>query len=270
MNIDVSLANISYEVIGQGIPVLLIHGFSLDRQVMKGAYEPLFEQFDSFKRIYVDLPGMGESKEEKGLLGSHDILNSLLDFVDKVIGQDKFIVIGQSYGGYLAQGIVATIPERTLGLGLLCPLIIADSDYRDLPDHKMVLDDSAHITYTDQEVFEEFLEFAVVANQKTYDRFLSDILVGFEKATSEVLEVIRMENYALNPEPYKRMQAYDKPSLILVGKQDATVGYKDVFKLDGMLKNLSIHMINACGHALQYEQVESFNMISKNWLEKFI
>lgn len=269
MKIEVSKASMNYDIIGDGIPVLLIHGFSLDYQVMKGAYEPLFSKLTGFKRIYVDLPAMGESEEKNGLNSSKDILECLIDFVDKVIGSEKFIVIGQSYGGYLAQAIVASIPEKTLGLGLLCPLIIADSERRDLPDHKLVIDDRNNIKYEDKEALEEFLEFAVVANQSTYNRYKTDVLIGLNKATSDILEVIREEHYELSPEPYESINNYDKPSLVLVSKQDSTVGYKDAMRLDSNISNLSIHMINGAGHALQYEQESIFNDLTLNWLKDF-
>lgn len=269
MKIEVSMANMNYEIIGDGIPVLLIHGFSLDNNVMKGAYEPIFRKLDGFKRIYIDLPAMGESEEKEGLKGSEDILDCLIDFTGKVIGNEKFIVIGQSYGGYLAQAIVSSIPEKTLGLGLLCPLVVADSERRELPEHKLMIDDSKYINYEDKEEFEEYLEFAVVANQATYNRYKNDVLPGLKNATSDILEVIREENYELSPEPYEIINAYDKSSLILVSKQDATVGYKDIMKLDSKLSNLSISMINGAGHALQYEQESIFNELTMNWLKEF-
>ncbi len=269
MKIEVSKANMNYEFIGDGIPVLLIHGFSLDNNVMKGAYEPLFSKLDGFKRIYVDLPAMGESVETEGLKSSEDILDCLIDFADKVIGNEKFIVIGQSYGGYLAQGIVSSIPEKTLGLGLLCPLVVADSDKRDLPEHKLMIDDRKNINYEDKEEFEEFLDFAVVGNQTTYNRYRADVLIGLNKATSEILEVIREDNYELSPEPYETINCYNKSSLVLVAKQDGTVGYKDVMKLDSKISNLSISMINGAGHALQYEQEITFNDLTLNWLKEF-
>jgi len=152
---------------------------------------------------------------------------------------------------------------------LLCPLIIADSERRDLPDHKLVIDDRNNIKYEDKEAFEEFLEFAVVANQSTYNRYKTDVLIGLNKATSDILEVIREEHYELSPEPYEGINNYDKPSLVLVSKQDSTVGYKDAMRLDSNISNLSIHMINGAGHALQYEQESIFNDLTLNWLKDF-
>ncbi len=270
MKIEVSLANMNYEIIGDGIPVLLIHGLCVDHNIMKGAYEPIFTKVNGFKRIYVDLPTMGDSIEKEGLKGSDDILNCLIEFIDKVIGNEKFIIIGQSYGGYFAQGIISRIAEKTIGLGLLCPLILADYDKRDLPEYKLMVDDRENINYDNKEEFEEYLEYAVVVNQATYNRYKEDLVVGFEKATSDVLDIVIEENFELNPEPYTIIKDYDKPSLILVSKQDNVVGYKDTLKLDSKLSNLSINMINGAGHGLQYEQENIFNDLTINWLKDFL
>lgn len=53
---------IDYETIGQGIPVLIIHGWGISKITMKGAFEPIFEKLGGYKRYYIDLPGMGQSE----------------------------------------------------------------------------------------------------------------------------------------------------------------------------------------------------------------
>jgi pimeloyl-ACP methyl ester carboxylesterase len=40
----VKKANIYYEVIGSGTPVVMIHGFILDHRAMKGCMEPIFQE----------------------------------------------------------------------------------------------------------------------------------------------------------------------------------------------------------------------------------
>lgn len=270
MNLKVSKADLYYEVIGQGIPVLLIHGFSLDMHVMKGAYEPLFTKLRGFKRVYVDLPAMGKSVESNDMRSSEDMMICLREFIETIFADEKFIVIGQSFGGYLAQEIIAEMPEKTLGLGLLCPVVVTDSEKRILPKHKLMVDDSKNINYDDKEDFEEFVEYAVVANQYTYDRYKTDTLVGYEHAKFEVLQVIREEHYGLTPEPFEKIKAYDQSSLILVGKQDAGVGYQDVLKLDATLNNVTIAMVNKAGHSLQYDQVDVFNSLTLDWLKGFM
>ena len=50
-----------YKVIGQGKPVLAIHGLGCSSELMEGCLEPIFEKHAGYKRIYLDLPGMGRS-----------------------------------------------------------------------------------------------------------------------------------------------------------------------------------------------------------------
>ncbi|MEK4721342.1 alpha/beta hydrolase [Priestia sp. FSL W8-0524] len=63
MHINFEGMELHYEVVGEGIPTLMIHGFGVDMNVMKGCMEPYFSNnTHSYQRIYLDLPGMGESK----------------------------------------------------------------------------------------------------------------------------------------------------------------------------------------------------------------
>lgn len=60
---------------------------------------------------------------------------------------------------------------------------------------------------------------------------------------------------------------FTKPCLILSGKQDTEVGYKDQFELLEKYPNASYHALNRAGHNLQIEQPELFQSIVKDWLK---
>ena len=113
---------IDYEIIGEGSPVLVIHGWGISRLTMKAAFEPVFTTLDGYKRYYIDLPGMGDSGHGD-VKNSDDILALLHRFASEII-KDKFIIIGQSYGGLLTRGFVNKHPEMIRKIILLCPCII--------------------------------------------------------------------------------------------------------------------------------------------------
>ncbi len=50
-----------YETYGSGLPIMLLHGYTPDHRVTKGCMEPLFAQRPGWQRIYLDLPGMGQT-----------------------------------------------------------------------------------------------------------------------------------------------------------------------------------------------------------------
>lgn len=54
-------ANIYYEEIGAGIPIIMLHGFTPDHRLMSGCMEPVFKENDGWKRIYLDFTWYGEN-----------------------------------------------------------------------------------------------------------------------------------------------------------------------------------------------------------------
>lgn len=39
----------------------MLHGYSPDHRLMAGCMEPIFNKKSNYKRVYIDLPGMGKS-----------------------------------------------------------------------------------------------------------------------------------------------------------------------------------------------------------------
>ena len=106
MKCSVTKGIINYEIYGSGFPILILHSMGTDHRSMLCWIEPIFEKIQGFQRIYIDLPAHGDSTIEEGFGSSNDMLTSILDFVDKILPNEMFSLIGFSYGGYLAQGIL--------------------------------------------------------------------------------------------------------------------------------------------------------------------
>ena len=51
----------------------MLHGWTLDHQVMLHAMEPLFEKRSGMKRIYIVLPGMGHSESQPSIQNTDNI-----------------------------------------------------------------------------------------------------------------------------------------------------------------------------------------------------
>ncbi len=62
MHKTIRSVDVYYEKYGEGIPIIMIHGFGPDSQLMIGCMEPVFDKESPFSRIYVDLPGMGKPR----------------------------------------------------------------------------------------------------------------------------------------------------------------------------------------------------------------
>lgn len=71
---------IHYEEYGEGKPIIMIHGYYPDHRLMSGCMEPIFADRPGYRRIYLDLPGMGRTKGEAWINNSDRMLDIILAF----------------------------------------------------------------------------------------------------------------------------------------------------------------------------------------------
>lgn len=132
--------SINYKIIGEGKAVIMLHGYAADHRIMSGCMEPVFTSKEGYKRIYIDLPGMGKSCSAEWITSSDDILEIVIELINTILPNESFLLVGESYGGYLARGIIHRMFERVDGVLLICPVIIADKKKRNLPSHVVLVD----------------------------------------------------------------------------------------------------------------------------------
>jgi pimeloyl-ACP methyl ester carboxylesterase len=116
MECQLDKIKVHYEVRGEGRPVLMLHGWSLDHHHMMSDFEPIFEARSGWKRIYPDLPGHGRTPAPAWITSQDQMLEVTLDFIDQLIGSERFLLVGASWGAYLARGVVQQRATQIDGL----------------------------------------------------------------------------------------------------------------------------------------------------------
>jgi pimeloyl-ACP methyl ester carboxylesterase len=259
---------IYYECYGDGVPIILLHGFSLDHHVMTGCIEPLFAQRRGWQRIYLDLPGMGRTPASDQLNTSDDLLEVVLDFIGQVIPNQAFLIVGESYGAYLARGVVLRKFEQINGVALICPMIIADRSQRDLPQPQTIVSNPQLIAALPATDAASFSAMAVVQDEYNWRRVQTEILVGVELADTAFLERV-VQHYAFSFDVDALLaQPFTKPTLILLGRQDSTVGYRDTWKIIENYPRGTMAILDRAGHNLQIEQNQLFEALMSEWLDR--
>ncbi len=114
---------LEYEIRGQGLAVMLVHGFTEDRRI----WDPLLTGMENkYQWILPDLPGSGQSD-------FNDSLTTLKDFAEalQAIAEQEnireLVLIGHSMGGYISLAFAEKYPEKLLSLGLFHSSSYADS-----------------------------------------------------------------------------------------------------------------------------------------------
>lgn len=266
MKCKIKNISINYEIIGTGKPILMLHGYYVDHRVMTGCMEPIFRYKEGFKRIYIDLPGMGKSDSAKWIINSDTMLDIVIEFIEKIIPNENFLIAGQSYGGYLSRGVIHKMANRLDGVLLICPAIIADYNKRSVPDHVVLVKDNELLSNLTPEDAEDFNSGVVVQSKKIYQRYTDEIMSGVKIADSIFLQSLQQNGYAFSFDVDNLDNKFEKPVLILLGKQDNCAGYKDAWNILENFSRATFALLDRAGHDLQIEQAELFNPLINEWL----
>ncbi len=95
----------------------------------------------------------------------------------------------------------------------------------------------------------------------------ADIFPAYESADQEFLSRLR-ENFAFSFDVDALPEPFTGPTIILMGRQDAVCGYRDVW---GILENYprgTLVVLDRAGHALAVEQKPLFNALVSEWLDR--
>ncbi|MFJ7746936.1 alpha/beta fold hydrolase [Peribacillus sp. NPDC097295] len=258
-------AELYYEDFGEGIPILMIHGYSPDHQLMSGCMEPIFTKRKGWRRIYIDLPGMGRTKEYNEISSSDEMLNAVLDFIQAVIPDQEYVIAGESYGGYIARGIIEKHQDQILGAAFVCPVITPFPENRTVEKHEILSADEKFIESLSDDELEDFKNNNVVLNEYTWMRYNKEILSGCKIGDEKFLNKVK-QNYGFS---FKIDQSdFIKPSVFLLGRQDSSVGYKDALDLIHRYPRGTFAVLDTAGHNLQIEQPHIFNSLLNEWLDR--
>lgn len=107
---------ISYDVVGQGRPLLLLHGWCCDRSWwIEPGYVDLLK--GDHRLVNVDIRGHGASdKPHEPAAYRMDAMTGDVFAVADAEGLDRFAIWGQSRGGWMAWMAAATAPERVAAI----------------------------------------------------------------------------------------------------------------------------------------------------------
>ncbi|GAB2505485.1 alpha/beta hydrolase [Promicromonospora xylanilytica] len=243
--------------------VVLVHGFSVDHRIMTGAFEPVFTGRTGWRRVYVDLPGMGRTSAPD-VAGTDDVFRILRGAVQALVPEGPYVVVGQSYGGYLARGLVAADPARVAGLATVVTVVEPRHELRHLPERQVLVREPGLAERVGAEAVDAE-EVLVVQTEETWAAARQHVDPGL--AAADPVVIARIEEsyagtFAVEPAPY------DGPVLVLVGRQDSVTGYRDAWDLVEHYPRATFAVLDRAGHALNIEQRGLFESLVGEWLDR--
>lgn len=92
--------DISYEIINPDAryDMIVLHGWGSNKELMRNAFK---DYLDTFRHIYIDLPGFGNSTTVPKTLSTHDYREIIAVFLEEISAK-RDIIMGHSFGGKVA------------------------------------------------------------------------------------------------------------------------------------------------------------------------
>jgi pimeloyl-ACP methyl ester carboxylesterase len=256
-----------YEEAGVGRPLLMLHGWPSDHRLTSYFMEPILTERSGWRRIYPDLPGMGKTPGADWIVNQDDMLAVVLAFLDAVAPGERIVVVGASYGGFLARGVLHERMAQMDGLMLWAPSVTPGDGERHVPPPQtLVRDAEALATLEPDEAL--WTRAAVVQTAETLAAFRASVKPGLQAADVAFRQQLQSAGFVFSFAVDELAEPFPAPTLILTGRQDSMVGYRDAWGLLERYPRATFVTLDRAGHALAEEQPTLFRVLVHEWLDR--
>tara|TARA_B100000767_G_scaffold113763_1_gene108540 strand:+ start:2014 stop:2772 length:759 start_codon:yes stop_codon:yes gene_type:complete len=251
------MQDIFAEDIGNGIPLVLVHGF-LGSSAM---WSPQIEFFkDNFRVIAPALPGFGNSNNVNSCNSIECMAKAILDLLEKKEIK-YFNLLGHSMGGMIVQEIAKIAGDKILKL--ICygtgprgnipgRFETIDQSRKKLKVHG--LKDTAYRIAKTWFMEGERAKYFYLCEQAGKQTSL--------EATDNGL--VAMKNW----NGVKNLKNIKNETLIIWGDQDRAYNFNQVETLNNNILNSDLKIIKGCSHNVHLEKPIEFNLIVEKFLKK--
>lgn len=258
---------IYYETAGSGDPLILISGLGYGHWMWHKMVPGLAEHFQV---ITFDNRGVGESDKPDGLYTAQMLADDTAGLLE-ALDLEGAHVMGHSMGGFIAQALVLSKPDRVE------KLILSATNFGG-PNHIPVTQEAlAVLTDVEADPVERLRRGIVVSTAP-----------GFAEEHPDMIEEwlnYRVEHPIL-PDPYNaqmaiglalqseeasfepRLKDVQVPTLILFGEHDKVVPPGNAKLLDREIPNSTVHILPNAGHFFPFEVPEQAVGVIVEFLNK--
>lgn len=272
MRCDVDDTSVYYEIVGDGRPIVFLHGWSMDHRVEISDYEPIFDHRPGWRRIYLDLPGMGRTTAGPSITSQDHILAVVLKFIDQVLLQQRFALSGTSAGAYLARGVVRDRAGAIDGLLLRVPCIIADDARRTVPSFQPLIEDQNLLAGLDPADREDLGDILVHRPSyiDTQRHKLRTRIRPAEQAAGSISHDIRADpaRYGFSFDVDALATPFQAPTLIMAGRQDTSVGYRDAWSILENYPRATFAVLDRADHGWPLDSTRLLHALVNDWLDR--
>lgn len=233
-----------YEETGQGIPVILVHGFPMDHT----NWQPLIPFIHpNIHLILPDLRGFGKSPVSEDVYSMDLLAGDVCAVLDRLKIQ-KAVVIGHSMGGYVTLAFARLFPDRLMGIGLVGSKPGPDSPDKRAGRREMV-----------DAIRREGMQAVVdrMLTNLTRDADVANQISKIMMKTSTQAGIGATLGMAEREDSTAMISELNIPGLVMVGTDDPFAPLEPAIELVQKMKNARLVKIYGAGHMMMMERPEA-------------
>ena len=238
-------SEISYEVHGDGPPLVMIHGGLVDIRSWK-------EQLGLASELQLVLPDTRRFGKSSGTLEGltvDDLVDDVLA-VTKDAGIDSFYVLGFSIGGLIAQTVALRHPDQVRGLLLVST---RPGNFTPRPSSSGLAEVRAHVERA-------YSDGYPAAHPAFIDGYVAMALENEAKGWTEV------RNVCAGAPGLDEVTAIRCPTLVLHARADKSVPLAEAQALADTIPNARVEVLDGTGHTMQVERPDVFNTLVRDFV----
>ncbi|KAA9027034.1 alpha/beta fold hydrolase [Niallia endozanthoxylica] len=262
-NIEVNGISTHYLESGQGEPILLIHG-SGPGVTAEANWRLVIPRLSENFHVYApDIVGFGYTERPEDIqYGVETWTNHLISFIE-TIGESRVHIIGNSLGGALALHIANKRPDLVNRMVLMgaagLPFMVTYG-----LDKVWGYEPSVENMKRLLEIFAYNQDFAT--DELAQLRYEASIQPGLQEAFSKMFAEPRQEKLNQLALPEEQLKKIEQPVLMIHGREDIVVPYKETsLRYLELLPNSELHIFSKCGHWTQIEKKNEFAELCENF-----
>ncbi len=247
MRVDLDGVALEVEDHGDGVPLVLLHGFPLSSAM----WTPVRTALEQAARVITpDLRGFGESDKPSAGYAIEELARDVIGLAD-ALPLDRVVLGGHSMGGYVALRVAAGRRERIAGLILVDSRAVADP-----PEGKARRDAGiARIARGETAAFLDEFTAGLIgpSSQARAPRLLDEIRAIAADAAPHALAGC-LAGMRDRPDSTAVLPGLDIPALVIVGREDALTPPALSHAMAKSLPRCTLVEVPASGHTPSMER----------------
>jgi pimeloyl-ACP methyl ester carboxylesterase len=247
LRVDLGAYEVTVEDHGDGVPLILVHGFPLSMAM----WDPIRPGLAEVARVITpDLRGFGASDKPMGDYSMVSFADDLLRLID-ALGLERIVLGGHSMGGYVALRFASSHRDRLAGL------ILVDSRAEADPAEGRARRDAA-IARIEREggggFLDDFVPNLIAESTRTRaPRFLAELRAAAAGVPDHVLIgcLLGMRD---RPDSTALLRELDVAALVIVGADDAITPPASAQAMVALLPQATLAVIPGAGHTPPIER----------------